>query len=95
VVYLTFSELLFAVLLGDFHLEYVVLTDEGCHLRQARSTGAPNTNQKHVASELTDHTYNAGYCRENTKILHSFSILARSYSDKLHPGSVSLSKKYI
>lgn len=29
---LTFSKLLFAVLLGDFHLEYLVLTDEGSHL---------------------------------------------------------------
>ena len=66
---LTFSKLLFAVLLGDFHLEYLVLADEGGHLRQALSPRAPNTNKQHVAPELTDHTYYTGYCGGNTKML--------------------------
>lgn len=63
---LTFSEFLLVVLLGDFHLEYLVLTDEGSYLRQTLPTRAPNTNQKHVAPELTNNTYNTSYCRENT-----------------------------
>lgn len=35
---LTLSKLQFAVLLGDFHLEYLVLTYEGSYLRQASPT---------------------------------------------------------
>lgn len=67
---LTFSKLLFAVLLGDFHLEYLVLTDEGSHLGQALSARTPNTNQQHVAPELADHTYCTCYCGGNiTQIL--------------------------
>ncbi|TNN76758.1 hypothetical protein EYF80_013007 [Liparis tanakae] len=32
-------------------------SDKGSHLRQALSARGPNTNQQHVAPELTDHTY--------------------------------------
>lgn len=69
VFHLTFSKLLFAVLLGDFHLEYLVLTDGGSHLRQTLSTRAPNTNQQHVAPELTYHPHCTCYCGGKTKIL--------------------------
>lgn len=88
---LTFSELLFPVLLGDFHLEYLVFTDEGGHLGQTLSTRAPDTNQQHVAPELTDHTYYTGYCGGKTKILpilyctfhlkHLFTRMRASYID--------------
>lgn len=67
-LHLTLSELLFAVLLGDFYLENLELTDEGGHLCEALSTRPPNTNQQHVSPELTDHTYYTCYCGENRKI---------------------------
>ena len=71
---LTFPKLLFAVLLGDFHLEYLVFTDGGSHFRQALSARAPNTNQKHVAPGLSDHTYCTGYWGGNTKTSCKFFI---------------------
>lgn len=76
---LTFSKLLLAVLLGDFHLEYLVLTDGGGHLRQALSTGAPNTDQQHVAPELTDHTYHTGYWGVKHKNIAHFISFIRKF----------------
>lgn len=63
--HLTFSKLQLAVVLGDFHLEYLILTDGGSHLSQTLSTRATNTNQQHIAPKLTDHTNNTGYCGGN------------------------------
>lgn len=71
---LTLPKLLFAVLLGDFHLEYLVFTDRGGHFRQALSARAPNSNQKHVAPGLSDHTYCTGYWGGNTKTSCKFFI---------------------
>lgn len=66
-VAVTFSELLFAVLFGHFHLEHLIFTDVGGDLGQTLSPRAPDTDEKHVPSELTDHTNHTGYWGKNTK----------------------------
>lgn len=54
---LTFSELLFAVLLGHLDHEDLVFTDVGCHPGQALSARAADTDQQHVAPWLADDTH--------------------------------------
>lgn len=72
----TFSKLLFAVMLGDFHLINLVSTNEGAHFGKALSARATNTHQEHVTSELADHAHCARHCRGNTR---SFNKSIYSY----------------
>lgn len=57
-------------MLGDFHLEHLVLTDGGSHLGKALSARATNTDQQHVAPELAYYTYYSGYYGGNKGTLN-------------------------
>lgn len=80
---LTFSELPFVVLFGHVHLEQLIFTDVGGELGQTLSSWAPDTDEKHVASELTDHTYHTGYWGENTKKYNRYCKLHIKYLSHL------------
>ena len=56
---LTLAELESSILFADFHLERVVVTDEGSKSSEALSTAAADTDQQHVATRLPNHSHDS------------------------------------